>query len=217
MKALRNINNKFLAVFFSLAFLSIPLYAHPHMFFSASAEFVWEKTTLTGCWLEWEFDQFFSADIIRGYDLDGNGHFDVQETKDVYNNAFINLKNYYYFTFIREGMHRSNPDSVTHFSVSQKNGKVMYRFFIDLSAFQKGYIAVAIYDYTFFCDISYPDKKAVTCTYEKNLVKPVYKIVENKDYPVYYNPLGSLDDSTIYYEWKKGLQTYYPKEIVLAW
>lgn len=212
-----NVSSRFLASLFCIVFFLFPLHAHPHMFFSASAEFVWEKADLSGCWLEWEFDQFFSADIIRGYDVDGNGSFDAQEIKAVYKNAFINLKNYYYFTFIREKNQRSNPGSVTRFSVSQKKGKVIYRFFLDLSDFQSGNLALAIYDYTFFCDVSYPVKNAVTCTYDKDFVKPTFNIVENKNFPVYYNPSGSIDDTTIYYEWKKGLQTYYPKEIVVVW
>ena len=42
-------------------------------------------------------------------------------------------------------------------------------------------------------------------------------IEENKEFPVYYNPLGAATDSTVYYEWKPGLQTYYPKEVHLTY
>jgi hypothetical protein len=41
--------------------------------------------------------------------------------------------------------------------------------------------------------------------------------VENRNYPVYYDPLGSMNDTTIYYEWKKGLQIYYPREIRITY
>ncbi len=199
----------------ALALLLFPayLFAHPHMFLTNKAEFVWDKAALRGCYLEWTFDAFFSADIIRAYDADMNGSFNEAETRAIYNGAFINLRHYYYFTFIRQGSTRTNPPGVSGFTASQKNGKLSYRFFIDLSGAGPGDIFLAVYDYTFFCDIAYPDTGAVTLTYDPAFVSPSYSIVENKDYPVYYNPLGAIDDATVYYEWKPGLQTYYPREI----
>jgi len=200
---------------FLLVFLLHPvlLSAHPHMFVSSTAEFVWKGAELEGCYLEWKFDQFFSSDIIQGYDRDMNGIFNAAEAKEIYSNAFINLKNYYYFTFIRQGKKRTNPADVSRFSASQKDGTVSYRFFIDLSKNAAGEINLAVYDYTFFCDISYPAADAVKLDFDPALVSPAFTIVENKEFPVYYNPLGAIDDNTVYYEWKKGLQTYYPREI----
>ena len=43
--------------------------AHPHMFFSSTEEFVFQDNKLAGCWLEWTFDSYFSADIIYTYDI----------------------------------------------------------------------------------------------------------------------------------------------------
>ena len=80
-------------VFLVCGFLAV---AHPHMFFSSTEEFVFEDDKLVGCWLEWTFDSYFSADIIYTYDFDLNGKFDAEETDYIYNYAFINLKNYYY-------------------------------------------------------------------------------------------------------------------------
>jgi len=74
-----------------------------------------------------------------------------------------------------------------------------------------------VYDYTFFCDIRSPESRPVTLTYDPSYVTPKYAIVENRDYPVYYNPLGAANDTTIYYSWKKGLVTYYPREIRIAY
>lgn len=201
------------AMLFAPALLS----AHPHMFLTSTEEFTWDKDRLAGCWIEWEFDQFFSADIIQAYDYDGNGKFNAAETKEVYNGAFINLKNYYYFTFIRQGTTRTNPATVDKFTAGIRDQKMWYRFFIDLSKAESGEICLSVYDYTFYCDIRYPDTNPVKLTFDPEFVKPSYQIVENKDYPVYYNPLGAIDDSTIYYTWKKGLQTYYPREIRISY
>jgi ABC-type uncharacterized transport system substrate-binding protein len=197
--------------------LSVSAFAHPHMFFSSTAEFVWNGSKLSGFWLEWTMDEFFSADLIHGFDHDMNGKFSPGETEELRVGAFVNLKNYYYFTFIRQGPKRSNPASVTQFSARQKDGRVIYRFYVDLAALPQGDIAVAVYDYTFFCDVSYPAKDAVRLSYDPAVVKPSFEIAENRDYPVYYNPLGAIDDTTVYYSWKKGLQTYYPREIRITY
>ena len=56
--------------FLACGFLAV---AHPHMFFSSTEEFVFEDDKLVGCWIEWTFDSYFSADIIYTYDFDLNG------------------------------------------------------------------------------------------------------------------------------------------------
>ena len=149
-------SKKFVLVFVFLAcgFLA---FAHPHMFFSSTEEFVFEDDKLMGCWLEWTFDSYFSADIIYTYDFDLNGKFDAEETDYIYNYAFINLKNYYYFTFIRQGKTRSNPEKVENFSAYQKDGLLVYRFYIDLSQYKDKEVYLAVYDYTYFCDVRYPE------------------------------------------------------------
>lgn len=196
-----------------LFFTITGLFGHPHMFMESSLEFIWNKEKLSGVYVEWIFDQFFSADIINAWDENFDGKFNKTETQNVYNNAFINLQHYYYFTFIRQQSTRYNPEKTHDFSVWQNNGIMHYKFYVDLSSFKEEEIFIAIYDYTFFCDIAYSKTDPVKLTYDPKYVKPKFSIIENKDYPVYYNPMGAIDDTTIYYEYKKGLQTYYPKEI----
>ena len=186
--------------------------AHPHLFISAQTEFVSNEGKVQGAYETWTFDRFFSADIIQGYDLNRDGLFDKAETQDVYDNAFINTKNYAFFTFIRQGEKRSSPKSVGRFSVWQKEGIVSYRFYVDLSGYQ-GNFYFAVYDYTFFCDFRYDEKNPVLFTGASGKTVPSYSIAENKKYPVYYDPFDTADMTTMYDTWKPGLQTYYPKEI----
>lgn len=192
----------------------VPLSAHPHMFFSSRAEFEWDGEQLNGVWLEWTFDAFFSADILKGYDVDSNGRFSAAETQKVYSGAFINLQKYYFFTFIRQGSRRYSPDSVVNFSVINRNGRVSYRFYIDLSDSRPDQdLYLAVYDYTFFCNINYAEADPVVLRYDPELVRSEWTIVENKNFPVYYNPRGAIDDTRVYYEYKEGLAVYYPREI----
>jgi len=212
-----NHTKKITAFTITMLISAAAVFAHPHVSIVNKAEFVWKDASLSGVYLEWTFDHFFSSDIISWLDEDKNGQFDARESGLVYNNAFINLENYYYYTFIRQGNKRTNPPKVTQFIARIEKGQMVYRFFIDLSSYPKQDLYLAVYDYTFFSDISYPDTEAVTLNYDKTAVKPKFTIVENKDYPVYYNPLGAADDTRVYYKWEKGLQTYYPKEIKISY
>ena len=196
-------------VFFSITFFA---FSHPHLFMSSKEKFVFNDNKLHGCWIEWTFDSYFSSDIIYSYDSDKNGIFDAAETKLVYNNAFINLRNYYYFIFIRQGNKRTNPKKVYNFSARQDNGYLVYKFYIDLSNYGGNDLYLAVYDYTFFCDIRYPED-SVKFSYDKSKLSVSYSIQENTDYPVYYDPYGAATDTSIYYKWRKGLEIYYPKEI----
>lgn len=191
------------------------LFSHPHMFFTSKVEFVFSGKILQGAYVTWTFDRFFSADVISGYDLNYDGKFSKTETFDVYDNFFTYTQNYYYFIFIREGNNRTSPKNVDRnkFSVWQKDGIVSYKFYIDLKSLKTKEFFFACYDYTFFCDITYPKKFPVVFNCDKSIVNPKFEIVENKNYPVYYNPFGAIDDTRIYTSWAPGLNTYYPREI----
>lgn len=211
------INYKLL-IFFAIFFAAgTNLFAHPHVNIENITEFVWEKGQLTGAYLEWTFCRFFSADIINWLDIDKDGQFSEEESVEVYNKAFINLRHYYYYTFIRQGTKRTNPPSVSEFRATQADGIITYRFFIDLSDYSENELFFAVYDYTFYCNIHYPDEIPVLLDYDSTYVQPEFSVVENQSYPVYYDPLGAASDTTVYYEWKQGLQTYYPREIKLTW
>ncbi|MGI5173136.1 DUF1007 family protein [Treponema sp. OMZ 840] len=205
--------------FFTVAVLMYGafVFAHPHVAITSSVNFVWEGKSLQGAYIEWTFDRFFSADIINWLDADRDGTFNKAENEQVYNNAFINLRNYYYYTFIRQGKKRTNPEKVTQFKATQNKGIMTYRFYIDLSSYAGNELYVAVYDYTYFCDIRYAEDRGVLLTYDRSQINPSFTIIENRDYPVFYDPLGPITDTSVYYEWKPGLQTYYPREIRISW
>lgn len=202
---------------FCFLFNIVSLFAHPHMFLNSKLEFFWEGSELKKCRVTWDFDKFFSSDIISAYDYDRDGVFNEEENWAVYYNAFINLKNYYYFFFIRDGKERFTPEEVSDFKASYKDGTLRYSFAVDIPEIKGETVAIAVYDYTFFCDIAYDEENPVVFYYDGAKVKPEYKIAKNKNYPVYYNPLGAIDDTTVYYEWKKGLETFYPSEILVKY
>jgi ABC-type uncharacterized transport system substrate-binding protein len=199
-------------------FLFIPLLnaaAHPHVFVKTSEEFVWKGEKLSGVWETWQFDRFFSSDIISWLDTDKDGDFNEVESKQVHDKAFINLKNYYFYTFIRQGTKRTNPAGVQNFRAHVQDGVMIYRFFIDLSHYTGHDLYFAVYDYTYYTDVEYLEP--VKLTYDSSTVHPAYSIKENKQYPVYYDPCGPATDTSVHYKWAPGLQIYYPREIHITW
>jgi len=158
------------------------------------------------------FDDFFSASIIGEYDKNRDHTFDEREKKEVYKEAFSNLKNYGYFVFIRKGATRVNPSRVTDFDAWQRDGVLFYAFTVPLDNMNYGDdFYVAIFDRSFYCAVFYAEE-AVAINQESGS-SPLYEICRNKNFPVYYNPAGSPDDMTIYRKWRRGLETAYPDEI----
>ncbi len=190
------------------------LYAHPHMSLTSTIEFEYQEKECTGFWLEWVFDPYFSASIIQECDKNKDKKFDKAESDYVYQYGFINLRNYGYFTFIRKGDKRINPEGVEQFTASIRGDRLVYRFFINIK--DKGYgddFSVAIFDTTYFCAIFYPETKPVSVKQNGPGAAPKWEQKENKNYPIYYNPMGTATDMTIYTAWRPGLEIAYPVEV----
>jgi len=186
------------------------LAAHPHMGFTAAMEFEFSGDKMKGVWQEWRFDPFFSGSIRGSYDWNGDGRFDLDETEAVFAGAFANLKNYDFFIFYRTGGKTLVPERVERFSVWMEGNTMVYRFFVPLEVKDRE-IFLSVFDRTYFCAITYADPPAVTSG-TTNLA-PQYRRRENRDNPVYYNPLSPADDNTRYDRWAPGLETAYPEEL----
>ncbi len=193
---------------------TFPVFAHPHMSLESRIEFLFDEDQCQGFWLEWTFDPFFSASIIQEYDRNKNTRFDKTEAAEVYQKAFSNLKKFGYFTYIRRGETRINPDGVQAFEPSVRSDRLVYRFFIDLSG--KGYgpeLSVAIFDSTYFCAVENKADGVSIKQKDADAVGLAWEIRKDDRHPIYYNPLGAVGDGTIYKAWKPGLETAYPEEI----
>lgn len=201
-------------ILFALAIIitASAAFPHPHVKIISRITFDFSGTKCEGCSIEWEFDDYFSGSMIHDFDKNRDGQFDEKEKKNLYNEAFINLKNYGFFVFLRKGKVRSNPQKVENFNAWQRDGKLFYSFYIPFDKLQSGDdFYVAVFDRSFYCAIYYAESPVII--HQKIGVFPVYDITTNKNYPVYYNPYGSPDDQTLYRKWKPGLETAYPDEI----
>ena len=203
-------------MFCILILLLMPLLvlAHPHTFITTKLGVEFEEDRIKGVWVDWEFDEMFSSVVIEDADLDRNNKFDEQELKIVYEDAFSNVKDYDYFFYRRKGRKRFPAKKVEQFSARINKDKLSYRFFIPMEKVGEELI-LSIFDPTFYCATSYARKKPVYFL-KPDKVRAKYKIVENKKYPIYYNPAGAADDMTTYDKWQPGLETAYPEEVIIT-
>jgi len=184
------------------------------MSLESSIAFVFNGQSCTHFNLEWVFDPYFSAAIIQEHDKNADGVFSSEEAENVYNGAFINLRKYGYFIYLRKGNTRVHPDAVENFVPIIRDQRLVYTFSIDLedTSYSKDF-SVAIFDSTFYCRVDHaPSGISIQ---QQNTAYPVpdFNKTVNKDYPVYYDPLAPVSDMTIHDSWKPGLETAYPEEI----
>ncbi|MBN2050975.1 MAG: DUF1007 family protein [Spirochaetales bacterium] len=186
--------------------------AHPHMLLLTRLDFDFSGDRCVGVSVDWGFDMYFSQSVIDDFDINGDGTFDDEETREVYSFAFSNLKQYGYFIYLRKGDRRIQPERVTDFSVRQKNGQVFYTFYVPLEdpAFFPEF-SVSVFDPTYFCAVRYQEVPASVPPEQTGEIG--FELTENRRYPVYYDPLGGVDDSGSYDTWRPGLETAYPEEV----
>ena len=150
------INRLFLSflLFFSLTAF---VFSHPHTFIDSVIECEFNESGISGFWINWSFDSVFAASIIMDFDRDRNKVFSKSEIEDIRKNAFSNLENFNYFIYITENRKTIRPVTVTVFSASIVEKDIFYRFFVpynSIAADKQNSVIIAIYDDTFFCDIS---------------------------------------------------------------
>lgn len=191
--------------------LPVCLFSHPHIMLNTSLEIEYSNSNCDGIWVEWEFDRFFSISIINDFDLDRNGYFDDNEVREIEQNAFSNLKKYGYFIYLRSGEQRYNPEAISSFSARFSSEKLYYRFFIPLSGRSFSNFYISVFDPTYYCAVGYVENGSIIGQGSGRL--PNLELLENKDFPVFYNPYGTTTDMTAYTKWEPGLQTAYPREL----
>ncbi len=199
-----------LFILFLILSMSI-LDAHPHMMFYPRMNFIINDDYCTGVEMDWEFDSMFSRSIIDGFDKNKNNLFETDEIKNIYDRAFLNLRNYHYFLVLQTENDKFHPNDISEFSASQNNGKLFYHFLVSfegLKLYQD--FSLSIFDPTFFSAVSYKDEP-VTFSSINTTKQPTYEFKTDRGEPYYYDPQGAVEDTTVHKSWKPGLKTAYPE------
>ncbi len=181
------------------------------MFIDTKLEVRLAGDRLDGLEITWFFDPMFTASILNDWDVNGNGSFSSSEVEQVYENAFSNLADFDYFTFVSTGNTTLSPSAIEEFAVFMDGQTLVYRFFTPFDqSLQDGYFSVAIYDKTYYCDILYCEDSPITIVGQGS-ERASFQIVENDNIEILYG--GSISVSR---DGKTYTGTAYPQQVVVT-
>ena len=181
------------------------------MFIDTKLEVRLSGDRLDGLEITWYFDPMFTASIVNDWDVNGNGSFSPSEIDLIYENAFSNLADFDYFTYISTGSTTLSPSVVEDFAVYMEGQTLVYRFFVpvDLQVCD-GCFSVAIYDHTYYCDILYCSDCPITLT-GAGSTDASFEIVENQNIEILYGGTVSVSRDGRSYT---GMA--YPQQVVVT-
>ncbi len=196
---------------FCLLSLFVSAWAHPHMFIDTQLEVRLSGDCLDGLEITWYFDPMFTASIMNDWDSNGNGSFSSSEVDQIYENAFSNLADFDYFTYISTGSTTLSPSVVEDFTVYMEGQTLVYRFFVPVDMqVCDGCFSVAIYDHTYYCDILYSTDSPIALT-GPGSDDASYHIVENQNIEILYGGTVSVSRDGRNYT---GMA--YPQQVVVT-
>ncbi|WP_320173588.1 DUF1007 family protein [Maridesulfovibrio sp.] len=137
--------------------------AHPHVFVDCSLTFEFNNSGLSGVRQKWWFDEMFAAMILGDFDTNHDNKLSPDEATAIEQGAFVNLKNFNYFTRILVDGNERKPVEAVQFKPSIEEGTLVYEFFIPLNITDgtKHVVMVAIYDESFYTAVQMDPKNKV--------------------------------------------------------
>jgi len=138
---------KYKIILLIITFLSIPagLQSHPHLFIKPAIEVIKTGTDSAAIKMTWEWDKWWSREVIRECDKNRNGYFETSEIKLVYNDFFSGIKSSGFFTQIYLNGRRVRFNSVNNFSAFISSDDIVtYTFIIPINIDTTGPATVKI-------------------------------------------------------------------------
>jgi len=118
-------------ILFFILFSGSCLFAHPHLFIKPSIKVVTDNNIIKGLQISWEWDKWWSQDVLDSCDKNKNGKIDSNDEQQlVYKDFFIGIKDFNYFTMIYADNKKINIKNILNFKVEVKNCIVTYIFFV---------------------------------------------------------------------------------------
>jgi ABC-type uncharacterized transport system substrate-binding protein len=177
--------------------------SHPHVFIVTRYTLVFDKGGLAGIRVNWQFDEYFSAMISGDYDSDHNRVIDPEENQQIEKEAFRNLEDYSFFTFIKIDKKPFEIEIVRDFSASLDEDRLIYEFFIPChvsAALSYKEIRVAAYDPSYYTAVYFAENNAL-CLEEEDEIEYKSRIAENKE-ETYYHGMVHPWELTFYFRSK---------------
>lgn len=180
-----------ISILIALAVLSAAAtsWAHPHVFIVQRIQVVFDDNGLAGVKIRWKFDDMFASMISEDYDRNRNGQLEPKEVDLVEENAFSNLSQFSYFTFIKINDQPFEVKYIKDFNARLADNRLEYEFFIPChvkATDRAKKISVATYDPTYYSAI-YFAKNAPVSLDSADAFDVETSVREDPDTAIYYD------------------------------
>jgi ABC-type uncharacterized transport system substrate-binding protein len=182
------------ATLITLVFILLGLmktYAHPHVFIDTKITVVFGQNTIEKLFVQFDFDPMFSAELIHGFDANASRQFEKNEIKNIYKNAFSNLKDYNYFIHFVDAGKKLTFTSVSDFNASINSaGKVQYTFTIDTDIktnIANKKVKMAAYDHSYYFNVRL--EKANVSFINQEQANFTWSFIQDKSMAYYFDQI----------------------------
>ena len=144
-----------------------PAAAHPHVFVDARAEIVFDKAgEMTAVRHIWQFDAAFTAFAIQGLDANHDGKLSDAELKPLAKVNVDSLKEYDFFTWLRQGKKSYPFVPPTEYWLEFHGGRLTLFYTLPLKTpvVIHGKATLEVFDPEYFVAFTFPEHKPVTLT-----------------------------------------------------
>jgi ABC-type uncharacterized transport system substrate-binding protein len=144
-----------------------PAWAHPHVFVEGKAEIIFgANKRISAIRNIWRFDEAYSAFADTGLDANGDGTFSKEELAPLAKVNVDSLKEYAYFTYLRDGKTRLAFKPPTDYFLTEDKGQLTLYFTLPLAqpVTVTDKTVLEIFDPEYFIAFSFPKIGAVKLT-----------------------------------------------------
>jgi ABC-type uncharacterized transport system substrate-binding protein len=106
-------------------------FAHPHTFIEVSPTIKVKDHKVVKLHFQWKIDEMTSSMLIMEFDQDGDGEINAKENSFVYSSYFTSLKDYNFFTIVKQDGKRLDLSKPKNFKASIIGEKICYDFDIE--------------------------------------------------------------------------------------
>ena len=183
----------------SVVFLSLLVasqtHSHPHVFLETTLTVVFDQEGLAGIHVKWLFDEMFSSMITLDFDLNQNQKLEEGEIGLIRQNAFLNLKNFGYFTSIKINGKPFKVESVRDFSAALNENQLVYEFLIPChvkAAKHYKELRISQYDREYYTAVFFAKDKPITFKGMSSFdVK--HRVAKNPDEAYYFGQIVPIE------------------------
>ena len=151
-----------LGVAVALALAAGEARANPDVWVEATIAVAFDDEQVSGLRFSWAFDDFYSAHVLRTYDLDRDGTFDSLESMTLRSETFDPLSGADYHVHVWSGDEKRRDVEVDNFEARIEDATLVYAFSVPLAPPldpRNDPVTVSLFDPENFVDFNFPDSE----------------------------------------------------------